>query len=164
MPGDTPDDGRRHHITCGAWPHVPPLSRILMRGGDDDHVPFMAHSSAPAAPISRNQCARLASNGRPASGHRTAISRDHRTAVAVDPPIRSTTGINLPPSICTRILDGFSHGRNHLVAVIETSPITKRAAYGGGTRRRKAEAGGVREVVERGAAEHLGLGVRVIWL
>ncbi|KZV42999.1 hypothetical protein F511_41835 [Dorcoceras hygrometricum] len=27
---------------------------------------------------------------------------------AVDPPIRSTTGINLPPSICTRRLDGFA--------------------------------------------------------
>ncbi|KZV22287.1 hypothetical protein F511_28308 [Dorcoceras hygrometricum] len=69
---------------------------------------------------------------------------------AVDTPIRSTTGINLPPSICTRRLDGFRHGRNHLVTVIEKSPITKRAADGGGTRRRKAAAGGVREVVEKG--------------
>ncbi|KZV29071.1 hypothetical protein F511_16386 [Dorcoceras hygrometricum] len=54
---------------------------------------------------------------------------------AVDTPIRSTIGINLPPSICTRRLDGFCHGRNHLVAVIETSPITKRAADGGARRR-----------------------------
>ncbi|KZT75766.1 hypothetical protein F511_47208 [Dorcoceras hygrometricum] len=60
------------------------------------------------------------------------------------------TGFNLPPSICTRRLDGFFHGRDHLIAVIETSPITKRAADGGGTRRRKAAADGVREVVERG--------------
>ncbi|KZV20467.1 hypothetical protein F511_34345 [Dorcoceras hygrometricum] len=34
--------------------------------------------------------------------------------------IRSTTGINLPPSICTRRSDGFCHGRNLLIAVIET--------------------------------------------
>ncbi|KZV19728.1 hypothetical protein F511_35374 [Dorcoceras hygrometricum] len=51
--------------------------------------------------------------------------------------IRSTTGINLPPSICTRRSDGFCHGRNILVAVIETSPITRQtddggAAVGGG--------------------------------
>ncbi|KZV50698.1 hypothetical protein F511_25567 [Dorcoceras hygrometricum] len=160
-----------------------------MRGGDDDRAPFMAHSSAPAAPISRNQCARLADNGRPASGHCAAISRDLRGASlrrvqklrnlsrmgccptsqpacydraasarpqaghhramhgacsarlshhhargrqqavglplhnrarsnsqgsagpAVDPPIRSTTGFNLPPSICTRRLDGFAMDR-----------------------------------------------------
>ncbi|KZV16705.1 hypothetical protein F511_42030 [Dorcoceras hygrometricum] len=58
-------------------------------------------------------------------------------SAAVDTPIRSTIGINLPPSICTRRLDGFCHGRNHLFAVIETRPITKRAADGG-TRRRPA--------------------------
>ncbi|KZV16805.1 hypothetical protein F511_36561 [Dorcoceras hygrometricum] len=51
--------------------------------------------------------------------------------------IWSTTGINLPPSICTRRSDGFCHGRNLLVAVIETSPITRQtdgggAAMGGG--------------------------------
>ncbi|KZV45438.1 hypothetical protein F511_41447 [Dorcoceras hygrometricum] len=67
---------------------------------------------------------------------------------AVDPPIRSLTGFNLPPSICTIRLDGFFHGRNHLVAVIETSPITKRAADGGGTRLRKAVAGGVHYLVQ----------------
>ncbi|KZV29113.1 hypothetical protein F511_06608 [Dorcoceras hygrometricum] len=57
---------------------------------------------------------------------------------ALDTPIRSTTGINLPQSISTRRLDGFCHGWNHLVAVIETSPITKRAAAHGGARRRPA--------------------------
>ncbi|KZV19727.1 hypothetical protein F511_35373 [Dorcoceras hygrometricum] len=51
--------------------------------------------------------------------------------------IRSTIGINLPPYICTRRSDGFCHGRNLLVAVIETSPITRQtdgggAAVGGG--------------------------------
>ncbi|KZV38380.1 hypothetical protein F511_13557 [Dorcoceras hygrometricum] len=44
--------------------------------------------------------------------------------------IRSTIGINLPPSICTRRSDGFCHGRNLLVAVIETSPITRQAEGG----------------------------------
>ncbi|KZV50374.1 hypothetical protein F511_08019 [Dorcoceras hygrometricum] len=181
----------------------------------------MAYSSVHADPISLNQCARLAGNGRPASGHCAAISRDHRAAAragvapphtaaaggcdsnkffffqfqicrsrcnsgnkriegsepdiiipllaygggsgshfsgaqrkskispesaAVDPPIRSTTGFNLPPSICTIRLDGFCHGRNQLIAVIETGPIMKRAADGGGTRRHTAAC----EVVERG--------------
>ncbi|KZV20897.1 glutathione-independent formaldehyde dehydrogenase [Dorcoceras hygrometricum] len=51
--------------------------------------------------------------------------------------IRSTTGINISPSIYTRRSDGFCYGRNLLVAVIETSPITRQtdgggAAVGGG--------------------------------
>ncbi|KZV51307.1 hypothetical protein F511_17545 [Dorcoceras hygrometricum] len=57
------------------------------------------------------------------------------TVGAVDPPIRSTPESIFLRSICTRRLDGFCHGRNHLVAVIETSLITKRAANGGGRRR-----------------------------
>ncbi|KZV44813.1 hypothetical protein F511_09856 [Dorcoceras hygrometricum] len=58
--------------------------------------------------------------------------------------IRSTTGINLPPSIYTRISDGVFHGCNLLVAVIETSPITRQTDGGGA-----AEAtamGGVRAI------------------
>ncbi|KZV29112.1 Calcium-dependent lipid-binding family protein isoform 3 [Dorcoceras hygrometricum] len=83
LPEDTPDGGGgRHHITCGAGPHVPPLSRILMRGDDDDREPFMEHNSAPAAPISRNQCTRLAGNGRPASGHQPRPSRGRARAIA----------------------------------------------------------------------------------
>ncbi|KZV17589.1 hypothetical protein F511_22333 [Dorcoceras hygrometricum] len=39
--------------------------------------------------------------------------------------IRSTTGIKIPPSICTRRSDGFWLGRKLLIVVIETSPITK---------------------------------------
>ncbi|KZV23014.1 hypothetical protein F511_10850 [Dorcoceras hygrometricum] len=51
--------------------------------------------------------------------------------------IRSTTGNKLPTSICTRRSDRFWHERKLLVAVIETSPITRRtdgggAAVGGG--------------------------------
>ncbi|KZV17636.1 dolichol-phosphate mannosyltransferase subunit 1 [Dorcoceras hygrometricum] len=38
--------------------------------------------------------------------------------------IRSTTGNNLPPSICTRRSDGFCHGWNHLEKLIGTSPTT----------------------------------------
>ncbi|KZV54284.1 cleavage stimulation factor subunit 2-like [Dorcoceras hygrometricum] len=45
---------------------------------------------------------------------------------AVDPPIRSKTGINLPPSISTGRLDGFYHGRNLLSTTIGASPITGR--------------------------------------
>ncbi|KZV20529.1 putative serine/threonine-protein kinase-like [Dorcoceras hygrometricum] len=51
--------------------------------------------------------------------------------------IRSTIGINLPPSICTRRSDGFCHGRNHLEKLIGTSSTTlwtaaRRRSYGGG--------------------------------
>ncbi|KZV42708.1 hypothetical protein F511_29112 [Dorcoceras hygrometricum] len=56
--------------------------------------------------------------------------------------IRSTTGIKIPPSICTRRSDGFWHGRKLLVAVIETSLITYKEAHSGGKGRRKAAAGG----------------------
>ncbi|KZV42419.1 hypothetical protein F511_37751 [Dorcoceras hygrometricum] len=51
--------------------------------------------------------------------------------------IRSTTGNNLPPSICTTRSDGFCHGRNHLEKLIGTSPTTlwtaaTRRRYDGG--------------------------------
>ncbi|KZV44300.1 hypothetical protein F511_17623 [Dorcoceras hygrometricum] len=36
------------------------------------------------------------------------VAKAHESMTAVDPPIRFTTGINLPPSICTRRLDGFA--------------------------------------------------------
>ncbi|KZV30381.1 hypothetical protein F511_26065 [Dorcoceras hygrometricum] len=42
--------------------------------------------------------------------------------------IRSTTGIKIPPSICTRRSDGFWHGRKLLVTMIETSSITDTAS------------------------------------
>ncbi|KZV34269.1 mucin-2-like [Dorcoceras hygrometricum] len=58
--------------------------------------------------------------------------------------IRSTTIINLPPSICTRISDGFCHGWNLLVVVNETSPITRQTDGGEAEARRWAAA--VREV------------------
>ncbi|KZV24586.1 cylicin-2-like [Dorcoceras hygrometricum] len=51
--------------------------------------------------------------------------------------IRSTTGNNLPLSICTIRSDGFCHGRNHLERLIGTSPTTlwtaaTRRRYDGG--------------------------------
>ncbi|KZV21992.1 hypothetical protein F511_39421 [Dorcoceras hygrometricum] len=52
--------------------------------------------------------------------------------------IRSKIGINIPPSICTRRSDGFCHGRNLLVAVIETSLITRKT----GRRRRRSAVDG----------------------
>ncbi|KZV53965.1 serine/threonine-protein kinase MHK [Dorcoceras hygrometricum] len=55
--------------------------------------PMAAHGSTPPASMSRNQCAK---------GQQPA---------AVDPPIRSTTGFNLPPSIRTRRLDRFATDR-----------------------------------------------------
>ncbi|KZV56736.1 hypothetical protein F511_40370 [Dorcoceras hygrometricum] len=42
--------------------------------------------------------------------------------------IRSTIGINLPLSICNRRSDGFCHGQNLLVTVIETSHDKRTAA------------------------------------
>ncbi|KZV15826.1 hypothetical protein F511_26908 [Dorcoceras hygrometricum] len=64
-----------------------------------------------------------------------------RPNAAVDPPIRSTTGFNLPPSICTRRLDGFYHGRNLLSTTIGASPITGRwPAAAREDRRRQREA------------------------
>ncbi|KZV16404.1 hypothetical protein F511_34968 [Dorcoceras hygrometricum] len=66
---------------------------------------------------------------------------DNQTLAAVDPPIRSTTGFNLPPSICTRRLDGFCHGRNLLSTRIGPSPITgRRSAAAREDRRRRREA------------------------
>ncbi|KZV55051.1 hypothetical protein F511_11819 [Dorcoceras hygrometricum] len=62
--------------------------------------------------------------------------------------IRSTTGINLPPSICTRRSDGFCHGRNLLIAVIETSPIT-RQTDGGGAAEARRWAAAVRELMNQ---------------
>ncbi|KZV41813.1 hypothetical protein F511_31676 [Dorcoceras hygrometricum] len=62
---------------------------------------------------------------------------------AVDPPIRSTTGINLPPSICTRRLDGFYHGWNLLSTMIGASPITGRRRVVARTATRGREGGEV---------------------
>ncbi|KZV50120.1 hypothetical protein F511_16513 [Dorcoceras hygrometricum] len=62
---------------------------------------------------------------------------------AVDPPIRSTTGINLPPSICTIRLDGFYHGRNLLSTTIGASPITGRRRVVARTAARGREGGEV---------------------
>ncbi|KZV30384.1 hypothetical protein F511_34518 [Dorcoceras hygrometricum] len=72
------------------------------------------------------------------------VNKDFEKGIeaAVDPPIRSTTGNVIPPSICTRRYDGFWHERKLLVKLIGTSPITAR---GGGGRRPAAalgEAGG----------------------
>ncbi|KZV25082.1 histone-lysine N-methyltransferase [Dorcoceras hygrometricum] len=64
---------------------------------------------------------------------------------AVDPPIRSTTGINLPPSICTRRLDGYYHGRNLLSTTIGASPITGRRRVVARTAARGREGGEVEE-------------------
>ncbi|KZV33582.1 dystroglycan-like [Dorcoceras hygrometricum] len=66
-----------------------------------------------------------------------------RDQAAVDPPIRSTTGINLPPSICTRRLDGFYHGRNLLSTTIGACPITGRRHVVARTAARGREGGEV---------------------
>ncbi|KZV37626.1 hypothetical protein F511_11248 [Dorcoceras hygrometricum] len=66
-----------------------------------------------------------------------------RQQAAIDPPIRSTTGINLPPSICTRRLDGFYHGRNLLSTTIGASPITGRRCVVARTAARGREGGEV---------------------
>ncbi|KZV40597.1 hypothetical protein F511_11406 [Dorcoceras hygrometricum] len=64
-------------------------------------------------------------------------------SAAVDPPIRSTIGINLPPSICTRRLDGFYHGRNLLSTTIGASPIKGRRCVVARTATRGREGGEV---------------------
>ncbi|KZV43244.1 hypothetical protein F511_09830 [Dorcoceras hygrometricum] len=87
---------------------------------------------------------RLATSPHDPLGITDSACKNQLVMAAVDTPIRSTTGINLPPSICTRRLDGFCHGRNHLVTVIEKSPITKRAADGGRRRHTAAQSGGRR--------------------
>ncbi|KZV38995.1 hypothetical protein F511_15930 [Dorcoceras hygrometricum] len=69
--------------------------------------------------------------------------------------IRSTTRINLPPSICTRRSDGFCHGRNLLVAVIEKSPIT-RQTDGGDAAEARRWAAAVREAWRGGGGGQLG--------
>ncbi|KZV27803.1 Tau class glutathione S-transferase [Dorcoceras hygrometricum] len=64
-------------------------------------------------------------------------SSNRNADAAVDPPIRSTTGNDLPPISLHYKADGFCHGRNHLEKLIGTSPIARRraAAIGGGGRR-----------------------------
>ncbi|KZV48337.1 hypothetical protein F511_24443 [Dorcoceras hygrometricum] len=64
--------------------------------------------------------------------------------------IRSTTEINLPPSICTRRSDGFFHGWNLLVAVIETSPITRETDGGDAAEARRWAAAVRRDTASRG--------------
>ncbi|KZV38384.1 hypothetical protein F511_13955 [Dorcoceras hygrometricum] len=63
---------------------------------------------------------------------------------AVDRLIRSTTGNTIPPSVYTRRSDGFKHERILLVTLIETSPITKSPAAGGGVAPTAALGGGRR--------------------
>ncbi|KZV47795.1 hypothetical protein F511_39941 [Dorcoceras hygrometricum] len=69
-----------------------------------------------------------------------SLSSDTIVGAAVDPPIRSTTGFNLPPSICSRRLDGFYHGRNLLSTRTGASPIM-------GRRHVKTGGGGIQLVV-----------------
>ncbi|KZV35830.1 hypothetical protein F511_18304 [Dorcoceras hygrometricum] len=77
----------------------------------------------------------------PGSNQKSQEKSGSSRYAAVDPPIRSTTGFNLPPSICTRRLDGFYHGRNLLSTTIGSSPITgRRPAAAREDRRRRREA------------------------
>ncbi|KZV45891.1 hypothetical protein F511_32449 [Dorcoceras hygrometricum] len=80
----------------------------------------------------------------------------------------------MPPSICTRRTDRFYHGRNLLVAVIETSPITRRTD-GGGAAEAQRWAAAVREfscgnhesstcVTLNGSGIQLAVGPQPFWL
>ncbi|KZV19828.1 agglutinin-1-like [Dorcoceras hygrometricum] len=132
LPRSSPDGCRTAaavaNIACGAWPHAAassaaPSSKLL---------PRVAHPAAPQRNDLRKAGCLQSAIARLEGGHRAASARSHARPCA-----RSTTGIKIPPSICTRRSDRFWHGRKLLVAVIETSPITRRtdggdAAVGGG--------------------------------
>ncbi|KZV43190.1 hypothetical protein F511_12835 [Dorcoceras hygrometricum] len=111
-------------------------------------APIAAPPAASVRPSRRTGCAPPCND----CAWPLAMSGHHArpAAAAVDPPIRSTTGINLPPSICTRRLDGFYHGRNLLSTTIGASPIT-----------------GLRRVVARAALRggiQLAVGPQPLWL
>ncbi|KZV38699.1 hypothetical protein F511_32981 [Dorcoceras hygrometricum] len=80
------------------------------------------------------------------AGHRAATRRDRvaeraqsradvGASAAVYPPIRSTTRFNLPPSICTRRLDGFA--TDGITSMRWPEQVQQEATARGGGRRRR---------------------------
>ncbi|KZV40685.1 triacylglycerol lipase [Dorcoceras hygrometricum] len=140
--------------SAARWPH--------------DAQPGRANSGA-----SRRDCASIRAHWLRTTAQRLCVAAGH---AAVDPPIRSTTGINLPPSICTRRLDGFYHGRNLLITTIGSSPITGRRHVVARTAARGREGGEVEGrprlrswrlgtcVTLNGSGIQLAVGPQPLWL
>ncbi|KZV55908.1 hypothetical protein F511_20170 [Dorcoceras hygrometricum] len=131
MPGNTPEGGR----TAAA-------AATLMRAAQGRAPPRCARRMARDAPgCGATNCASLLANQQPPAAAKRAalggmllpLGSKHRAArdeapgqaraAAVDPPIRSTTGFNLPPISLHYKADEFWHDRKLLVKLIGTSPI-----------------------------------------